>query len=118
MMQTADCVECRTVIRIQPGLPLLLLLLVLCMRSYTRIARCSGHSSYVRHLDWSANSRVVQSSCGAYELLYFDAATGKQVGSGCCMKEGCMLMATIAINAVTAPDSPVFTVHSPVIGSA
>jgi hypothetical protein len=52
------------------------------MRSYTRIAWCSGHSSYVRHLDWSANSKVVQSSCGAYELLYFDAATGKQVGSG------------------------------------
>ncbi|KAF6256823.1 hypothetical protein COO60DRAFT_1640423 [Scenedesmus sp. NREL 46B-D3] len=48
-------------------------------RKYTRVARCSGHSSYVRHLDWSANSKVVQSSCGAYELLYFDAATGKQV---------------------------------------
>lgn len=55
-----------------------LLLLLSC--SYSRIARCSGHSSYVRHLDWSANSKVVQSSCGAYELLYFDAATGKQVG--------------------------------------
>uniref|UniRef100_A0A383W527 PLAT domain-containing protein n=1 Tax=Tetradesmus obliquus TaxID=3088 RepID=A0A383W527_TETOB len=48
-------------------------------RNYSRIARCSGHSRYVRHLDWSANSKVVQSSCGAYELLYFDAATGKQV---------------------------------------
>lgn len=48
-------------------------------RSYARIARCSGHSSYITHLDWSADSRIIQSNCGAYELLYFEAATGKQI---------------------------------------
>ena len=47
--------------------------------SYARIARCSGHSSYVTHIDWSADSRIIQSTCGAYELLYFEASTGKQV---------------------------------------
>lgn len=49
---------------------------------YTRIVRCSGHSSYVRHLDWSADSSMIQSACGAYELLYHEAATGKQVSWG------------------------------------
>ncbi|KAG2450199.1 hypothetical protein HYH02_000301 [Chlamydomonas schloesseri] len=48
-------------------------------RHYARIARCSGHSSYITHLDWSLDSRMIQSNCGAYELLYFEAATGKQV---------------------------------------
>lgn len=50
----------------------------LCCR-YQRVARCCGHSSCIRHIDWAANSKVLQSSCGAYELLYFDANTGKQV---------------------------------------
>ncbi|CAG9464667.1 unnamed protein product [Pedinophyceae sp. YPF-701] len=48
-------------------------------RGYARLARFAGHSSYVTHIDWSADSRVVMSNCGAYELLYFDAATGRQV---------------------------------------
>jgi hypothetical protein len=47
-----------------------------------------GHSSYITHLDWSADSRILQSNCGAYELLYFEGATGKQVGhdptQACC----------------------------------
>ncbi|GLC44364.1 hypothetical protein PLESTF_000049800 [Pleodorina starrii] len=48
-------------------------------RHYARLARCAGHSSYITHLDWSIDGRVVQSNCGAYELLYFEAATGKQI---------------------------------------
>ncbi|GFR41097.1 hypothetical protein Agub_g1741 [Astrephomene gubernaculifera] len=48
-------------------------------RHYARLARCSGHSSYITHLDWSADGRILQSTCGAYELLYFEAGTGKQV---------------------------------------
>ena len=47
---------------------------------YKRIATFKGHSSYITHLDWSADSRMIQSTCGAYELLYSEAATGKQVG--------------------------------------
>jgi len=44
--------------------------------NYTRLARCRGHSSTVLHLDWSANSRVLQSSCAARELLYWDTWWG------------------------------------------
>lgn len=52
--------------------------------SYARLARCSGHSSYITHLDWSLDGAILQSTCGAYELLYFEAGTGKQVVCMCC----------------------------------
>jgi hypothetical protein len=41
--------------------------------------RLRGHASYVTHLDWSADSRLLQSNCGAYELLYWDVLAGKQL---------------------------------------
>ena len=41
--------------------------------------KCLGHSSTVTHLDWAADSSVLQSNDQAYELLYFDPRTGKQV---------------------------------------
>lgn len=31
--------------------------------------RLSGHSAYVTHIDWSVDSQLLQSTCGAYELL-------------------------------------------------
>ena len=33
---------------------------------------CKGHSSYITHVDWSADSQHMQSVCGAYELLYWN----------------------------------------------
>jgi hypothetical protein len=52
--------------------------------NYTRLARCKGHSSTVLHLDWSTDSRVLQSTCAARELLYWDTWWGHadaEVGS-------------------------------------
>lgn len=46
---------------------------------YARVARCAGHSAAVRTLDWSADGAVLQSSCAACELLYWDGRTGRQV---------------------------------------
>ena len=40
------------------------------------------HSSYITHLDWSTDSSSLHSNCGAYELLFWDATSGKQLTSG------------------------------------
>ncbi|KAG2487374.1 hypothetical protein HYH03_013944 [Edaphochlamys debaryana] len=48
-------------------------------RAYARVCRCVGHSSTVRHLDWAADSSAIQSIDQAYEILYFDPRTGKQL---------------------------------------
>lgn len=37
-------------------------------KGYTRIIRCGGHSATVTHIDWSADSRVIQSNDSAYEV--------------------------------------------------
>lgn len=49
--------------------------------TYELLRRCQGHSSYITHLDWSADGSLVQSNCGAYEVLYWDAKTGRQACS-------------------------------------
>lgn len=52
---------------------------------YRPLARCSGHSSYVTHVDWSCHDprdperRILQSTDGAYEFLYWDGNTGSNV---------------------------------------
>ena len=33
---------------------------------------CKGHSSYITHLDFSQDSNWLQTTCGAYELLFWD----------------------------------------------
>ena len=48
---------------------------------YRKVRRLAGHSSYITHIDWSADSRVLQSTCGGYEILYWNVATGKQFRS-------------------------------------
>ena len=48
---------------------------------------CKGHNSYITHIDWSADGRWMQSNCGAYELLFWDADTGKQQKHASAMKD-------------------------------
>ena len=48
-------------------------------RSYSCKFKCKGHTSYLTALDFSADSAVLQSISGDYELLFWDAATGKQI---------------------------------------
>ena len=48
-------------------------------RGYKRVSRCSGHSANVLQVDWSADGSIIQTASSAYELLYFDPKTGKQV---------------------------------------
>ena len=49
---------------------------------YTRAGTLKGHSSYITALDWSQDGDWIRSSCGAYELLFFDPGTRKQVPGG------------------------------------
>ncbi len=48
---------------------------------YTRLGKCSGHSSFVLHIDWSEDSQYLRSTSGDYELLFWSAANCKQVGA-------------------------------------
>ncbi|XP_062892556.1 echinoderm microtubule-associated protein-like 4 isoform X1 [Mobula hypostoma] len=45
-------------------------------RKYSRYGRCTGHSSFITHLDWSQDSRFIMSNSGDYEILYWDIAAG------------------------------------------
>ena len=40
--------------------------------NYTAHGKLKGHSSYLTALDWSIDNEWIRSSCGAYELLFFD----------------------------------------------
>jgi microtubule-associated protein-like 6 len=47
-----------------------------------KTAPCIGHSSYVTHIDFTEDGTAMQSSCGAYELLYWDCISGSQKPGG------------------------------------
>ena len=53
---------------------------------YSKRAICKGHSSYITHLDFSIDSKNLQSNCGAYELLFWDVG-GNQVTSATKMRD-------------------------------
>ena len=50
--------------------------------SYVKIAVCGGHSATVSHMDWSIDCKVLQSSCNARELLYWDVWWGYEDTNG------------------------------------
>ena len=41
------------------------------------LQKLRGHSSYVTHIDWSCDGSLLRSNCGAYELLMWEADTGR-----------------------------------------
>ncbi|KAH9628734.1 hypothetical protein HF086_003688 [Spodoptera exigua] len=54
---------------------------------YSRLGKCLGHSSYITHLDWSADSQYIRSNSGDYELLYWNATTCRQIPQPTSMRD-------------------------------
>lgn len=49
---------------------------------YKLISKCKKHSSFITSVDWSLDSKYIQATDGAYEILFFDAHTGHQLTGG------------------------------------
>jgi len=49
---------------------------------YKLISKCRKHSSFITSVDWTCDSTSIQATCGAYELLFFDAMNGHQQTGG------------------------------------
>ena len=48
---------------------------------YKKVAIMKGHSTFVTHMDFSSDSRVLQSNDAAREILYWDVNAGKQLAN-------------------------------------
>ena len=51
-------------------------------RNYAPLKRIKSHNATVSHLDFTEDSSALMSNCNAYEILFHDMSTMKQVTSG------------------------------------
>ncbi|KAI4463398.1 wd-40 repeat protein [Holotrichia oblita] len=46
---------------------------------YSRIGRCSGHSSYITHIDWATDNQTIRSNSADNEVLYWNSVTCRPI---------------------------------------
>jgi len=51
-------------------------------KSYKKVTKLTGHSSFITALDFSIDGSYLRSVCGAYELLFFNVKNKKRDPSG------------------------------------
>ncbi|ESO09467.1 hypothetical protein HELRODRAFT_97580 [Helobdella robusta] len=56
-------------------------------KKYSKVAKLSGHSSFILHVDWSIDSQYLQSNSGDYELLFWNMATFKQITTASTLRD-------------------------------
>ncbi|XP_050301345.1 echinoderm microtubule-associated protein-like 2 isoform X3 [Anthonomus grandis grandis] len=54
---------------------------------YSRVGRCTGHSSFITHLDWANDNQTLRSNSGDYELLFWNAGTCRQIPQSTLMRD-------------------------------
>ena len=57
------------------------------LQHFKRKAKFNKHNSYITHLDFTSDSKFLQSTCGAYELLYSETNKGQQIGSASSLRD-------------------------------
>ena len=48
-------------------------------KQYGRMGVCKGHASFVRHVDWSTDSTILQSNSGDFEQMFWEVPSGKHI---------------------------------------
>ncbi|KAF1333559.1 Microtubule-associated protein, partial [Globisporangium splendens] len=56
-------------------------------KKVTKTATFARHQSYITHIDFSRDSKILQSNCGAYELHFSDATNGRHIMSASSTKD-------------------------------
>jgi WD40 repeat protein/Ca2+-binding EF-hand superfamily protein len=56
-------------------------------KTFALRAKCEKHNSFITHMDFSTDSSYLQSNCGAYELLYYNAMDGTFISSASQLKD-------------------------------
>ncbi len=56
-------------------------------QAFDKQAVCGAHNAPVRHVDFTEDSKHVQSDCDGHELLFFDAVAGKQITAPSVLKD-------------------------------